>query len=288
MYAIRPSRAENTPRLHTMYIFGPKDALPIPRAQKHKVKYPAGIDPSYGGVTSSLGAQIGAEWNQRSGHNLAEELRRTGDKWFQASGKLFARQPSPDWASILLACRGIINFDAVLCSGPRHSSSTAPYNLDSKHLPVDAESRLFPRIATHALGGCYGCGSAPERFAIFGQSPLQRFPALAPLHLHASTEKATKSPINNNTVTSQRLLARCSDCLMNRFCEGCLKWWCENCYEVTTNTIAPSTEWDVDNQAVVSVGDAGRKNVKVYMGLCIEQCLVAEMMMGAGSNGMWG
>lgn len=28
--------------------------------------------------------------------------------------------------------------------------------------------------------------------------------------------------------------------------------------------------------------------VKVYSKLCVEHCLVSEMMSGAGSNGMWG
>jgi hypothetical protein len=29
------------------------------------------------------------------------------------------------------------------------------------------------------------------------------------------------------------------------------------------------------------------KEIKVHMGLCVETCLVREMMSGAGSAGMW-
>jgi hypothetical protein len=29
------------------------------------------------------------------------------------------------------------------------------------------------------------------------------------------------------------------------------------------------------------------ENVKVHMDLCVDNCLVGDMMAGAGSNGMW-
>jgi len=35
-------------------------------------------------------------------------------------------------------------------------------------------------------------------------------------------------------------------------------------------------------------GMVGSAAVKVYSKLCVEHCLVSEMMSGAGSNGMWG
>jgi hypothetical protein len=31
-----------------------------------------------------------------------------------------------------------------------------------------------------------------------------------------------------------------------------------------------------------------KETIKVHMGLCLEHCLVGEMMAGAGSHGMWG
>jgi len=36
--------------------------------------------------------------------------------------------------------------------------------------------------------------------------------------------------------------------------------------------------------------EEGRKkeDIKVHMGLCVDNCLVGEMMAGAGSIGMWG
>jgi hypothetical protein len=38
----------------------------------------------------------------------------------------------------------------------------------------------------------------------------------------------------------------------------------------------------------ITKGGHPEKNVKVHIDLCVEDCLVAEMMPGAGSNGMWG
>ena len=298
MYAIRPSRPENTPKLQCLYIFGPKDPTPVARSRTHTNHYPAGIAPidtlpSYGGVISSQGAQIGAQWNQKSEEALADDWARDGDKWFYKSGKVLSKQPSSEWATTIMACRGIISFDAVLCGGPRHSTSSVADRLGygfehSSPWHRHPEHRISPRVATHALGGCHGCGVASEGFAVFGQSPLDRFPLLAPLSIHSSTEKAAKSPINFGLNSSKRLIARCSDCLKNRYCESCHKWWCEDCYEVTMDTLPASTEWDAVVTTLGSLDESEKENVKVHMGLCAEECLVAEMMSGAGSNGMWG
>jgi hypothetical protein len=298
-YAIRPSRAVNTPRLQGLYIFGPKDVPLASRFQRHVHSYPPGIVtidtmPSYGGVTSSQGAQIGSQLDQKSENVLVEEMARDGDKWYQKSGKVIPKPPSGEWADVMLACLGIISFDAVLCGGPRHSTfdvlpadtPDAPTNLSTAYLSA--------RIASHAVQGCSGCNTAPEGFSKFGVSPMEQFPLLAPPPLHSSTVKSAKTPsTSNNTPPSEaKLIARCLDCLRNRYCESCHKWWCENCYSTPNqgfNIPTSPQPWQAVGSSLVVVGEVGdKKNVKVHMGLCVDGCLVGKMMSGAGSNGMCG
>jgi hypothetical protein len=236
----------------------------------------------------SRGAQIGAEWNEKSGDRLADEIQRSGDKWYGKSGKVIAKPPSPEWANTLQACQGIISFDAVLCRGPRHSLPITTEK-DQKSAPWyrNMEAHISARIATHAVKGCCKCGTSPEGFSEFGLSRMEQFPLLAPPPLHDSTVKSAKAPPRDDT-NNGKLLVRCFDCLRNRYCESCHKWWCEDCYEASdaTDNLSPTAQpWD-------SVGSTTsgqlEENVKVHMGLCVETCLVVEMMSGAGSNGMWG
>lgn len=78
----------------------------------------------------------------------------------------------------------------------------------------------------------------------------------------------------------------------------CNRHWCEDCYAEPVSRIhlralqqADITEdlqrngWtSVEGGTVVGPGAP----VKVYSKLCVEHCLIGEMMAGAGSNGMWG
>lgn len=282
LYAIRPSRPENTPKIQGIYIFGPKAARPVAKARRHVHQYPAGIDPSYSssGVMHSRGAQIGAQWNEKSGDALAEEIVRGADKWYSGCGKVITKIPSVQWSQTLHACRGLIGFDAVMCNGPRHKYPLAGDKSQAIWYEQDS-AYLEPRIATYSMKGCHGCGSAPEMFSKFGTSSLDRFPLLAPPPILSSTIKVAKAPFAGSP---DKLLVRCSDCLRGRYCESCQKWWCENCYEIPNHVQAPGSP-----QRRAS-GDAGEGHAeqKVYMGLCVEECLVTEMMSGAGSNGMWG
>jgi hypothetical protein len=46
---------------------------------------------------------------------------------------------------------------------------------------------------------------------------------------------------------------------------------------------------DLQRNGWATVTNAPNGNsVKVFSKLCVEHCLVGEMMSGAGSNGMWG
>ena len=266
--------------------------------RQHVNCYPPGIAPidtipNYGGVLSSPGAQIGAQWNQKSEATLAEDLRRDS-KWYQKSGKVLPKSQSWEWASTLMACNGIISFDAVLCNGPRHAilmTDSPDKSSDASPWYESVDAQLSPRVASYVLEGCVGCGTSPEGFSVFPGSPLEQFPLLTPLPRHSPSTKAAKTPFSHDSTTKTKLLARCFDCLDGRYCESCHKWWCENCYEIQNHRAYVTGQpqpWKIGSLAPSHVTEADKKNVKVHMGLCVEDCLVTEMMSGAGSNGMWG
>lgn len=288
-YAVRPTRAAGTPRVKGIYLFGSRD--PASPSDSSTTKRSA--SPVSRGVMSSQGAQIGAEWNHKSLDALSAALARTADKWYQSSGKMIAKRPSPDWAEIMQACEGIIAFDAVLCRGPRHDPSQAYWRdgtNDGQHHPA---SYLRPSIATIALGptGCEACHSCPEEPAVFGSSPSSPLPLLTPVPLHSSSVRAAQMPHTLDGSKPPPLFVRCENCLKGRWCERCHKWWDEDCY--TGPTVAHRTELQ-QTELIETVGPNGvsqilpKQTIKVHMGLCVEHCLVDEWMSGAGGNGMWG
>lgn len=295
-YAVRPSRPPNTPRIRGLYVFGPKDPPIISKVRRHVNHYPAGIAPldtmpSFG-VMSSQGAQIGAQWNQKSEDALSKALLEEEEKWYRKSGKIILKPPIADWAMTMQMCRGLISFDAVLCSGPRHEINAAPADISQDLRPWyrQPEAHLPPSVATFALDGCRDCHRAPEGLSIYGQSPIDTLPLLAPLPLHTSTIKAATKPSSAWDGKEARLLARCEDCVRNRYCENCQNFWCEDCFAGNygrAKLLASRPEnvlaLPEDDRAVVR-----ETEFKVHMSLCIEDCLVGEMMSGAGSNGMWG
>ncbi|PVI06148.1 hypothetical protein DM02DRAFT_610099 [Periconia macrospinosa] len=290
-YAVRPSRPAGTPRIKGIYLFGPRDPAPAPNTPVEKKKSRQSSPAR--GVTSSQGAQIGAEWNQKSSSALNAALAKTDDKWYQSSGKMIAKRPSSDWAETLKACEGIIAFDAVLCRGPRHDPTTAfVQDPSTPSLPHPA-SYLNPAVATVALGpaGCEACHSCPESPAVFGLTPSSWLPLLSPVPLHSSSIRAAQMPRTLDGSKAPPLYVRCEDCLKGRWCERCHKWWGEDCY--TGSTVAQRTELqqtefmeDVESNGAKCV--VPKQTTKVHMGLCVESCLVGEMEAGAGSNGMWG
>jgi hypothetical protein len=196
-YAVRPSRPLKKPKLQGIYLFGRKDSKQLTNR-----KIPTKIE--------------------------SKSTHPASDNWFGVCGNVLPdiSQDLLRWSSVIEACRDIICFDAVLCNGPRHSSWSGP----EEKRPWYHYSELFlgPSIATYSLSGCNECKSASEGFARWGLSSTDRFPLLAPPPLYFSTMKAAKVA-TASTSHEKKLLLRCKDCLKDRYCECCHKWWCEDC-----------------------------------------------------------
>lgn len=277
-YVCRPTRAEGTPTLNALYYFGPKDA-PKPTTQSRS-KLTSGREL---GVMGSPGAQIGAEWNEKSTHTLSTTLCDEESKWYGRTGRAIKR-PQSDWADTLTVCKGIINFDAVLCRGPKHN-----INL------VDSKDFLQPTIATVALGsGCESCGSSPEGEAMFGESDDSALPLLGPVPCHSTATRAALRPDRRADSGSPKLFVRCEECLRGRWCEQCNRWWCETCYQEPVSRehlrtdmqqIELRDELQRNGWATVTHGPSNQA-VKVYSKMCTEYCLLQSIEMI--SDGMWG
>ncbi|THW07997.1 hypothetical protein D6D25_07977 [Aureobasidium pullulans] len=288
-YVVRPS-ASSLPRLKGLYLFGHKDAAATPSSRDTSMS----SGRISAGVMSSEGAQIGAEWNARSEVALSAALLghdQPLEEWWRTRGNVFGPNntikdtPSSDWADILLACQGVIAFDAVLCRGPRHDpSQTAPERL------------LRPAIASIGFGarGCEICGSCPEQPAVFDRDADCYFPLLAPPPLHASTIRSAQRPtLPQSLETPPPLILRCTECVRDRWCQRCNKWWCENCYEEPFSRAkrqhhnSPEDGFQEDSGWIAeAMNSNARTAVKVYSNLCVESCLVSEMLPVA--DGMWG
>jgi hypothetical protein len=199
-YACRPGRPEETPRLKALYVFGPRD-LPEPQAK-----------PAAG--------SLGREWNQKSQLALSSELQHEGEAWWSRKGRILTSTDLAEWGSCLLACRGIIAFDAVLCTGPRHHNSPAFGKVSG------VQGGNEPEVAVYALPPCDGCGTAPEGTVCSDAEPTS-LPLLAPPPTYSSSTKVATAPSH----ASDMFVPRCADCIRERYCTGCKKWWCESCYK---------------------------------------------------------
>lgn len=282
-YAVRPSRAEGSLRLRGLYVFGRRDELPNPSAHKLSSSNPTPQPPT--GVLATEGAQIGSEWNSRSSATLNQSLPLDDQqRWYGSSGRVLTR-PKSDWAHTLHACQGIIAFDAVLCRGPRHDISK-----------TTGKDYLEPAMASVALGpqGCQSCGSCPEEPAVFGRFVGDCLPLLAPPSTHSSTIRAAQLPETNNA-TFPPFIARCTECLRGRWCERCNRWWCEDCYQepaarASSSSARPSNPTAAAADSAIGAGSAtttvSGPAIKVDSKLCVEHCLMGEMMMSA--DGFWG
>lgn len=147
------------------------------------------------------------------------------DPWYDVKGRTIRRDISLEWADTMVDCQGLIAFDAILCTGPRHLNSPAAGTLPDRSIT----GQPFPQfaVATDSLRGCEGCGAAPEGITTFDPSADRTQLPLLPGAPHLSSSiKAATYPASS----SPTLIARCGACLEDRHCVECNKWWCETCY----------------------------------------------------------
>ncbi|KFA80031.1 hypothetical protein S40288_01854 [Stachybotrys chartarum IBT 40288] len=199
-YACRPNRPEGMPKLQALYVFGSKG-----------VTAPA--------TTTPTAASISAFLNQKSHQVLSSSLQHQGDPWWSRKGKIVNKRIIDEWIGCLQACEGIVAFDAVLCKGPRHS--TARHNTAA--------------VATFAVPPCKSCNLAPEGI-VEPNAPIHPayLPLLSPPPIMSSSLRAATKPIG----CAEAFVARCFDCLRERYCASCNKWWCESCYTVPSVSTA--------------------------------------------------
>jgi len=276
-YIMRPTRPEGTPKLKALYYFTPLTQGAGYTARDLFNRSSQGQV----GVTNSLGAQLGA--GSSSSGALHREMVRSSwhqrDQWYSATGEVFKPDANIDqlWASLIEACEGSIAFDAVLCR--RHGAKSMSVSAEDEIETMIADQ--MPRLATISLGGCQKCGACPESPAYPGTSPESHLPLLAPPPLHSSSAKAAQL-LDTRGLPHPPFIARCRQCLKDRWCDRCNAWWCETCYKIPKKRTATS----------VNVTPMGAKNfdcsIKVNNGLCAERCLMDELLNGVGEGGMWG
>jgi hypothetical protein len=285
-HAVQHSGLKKLLTLEGIYIFGPKDPL----VQLESERYSRNVcDPqlpvlSVNGVTSPYVAQTEALLRPRPLHDPRRPSSLDEDSWCYQYEETFSKLPIPGWEEILLFCSGIISFDAILCTGPRHRAPLAAKNSSTETMRWYSrpDAHLPAAIATIGLRGCSTCHSAPEGMFVFGITPPEALPLLAPPPLHSSTLKAATKPRTSGNCNKSYLLARCKGCLRGRYCESCLKWWCEDCFENSGHDQSPKYPEFVHSAFEIRPRDGVEaNNLKVYMGLCVEDCLVKKMASSA-------
>ncbi|TPX18669.1 uncharacterized protein E0L32_002526 [Thyridium curvatum] len=277
--ACRRGRPPGTPRLKALYIFGPSEQKIASSTIIEQQGTAAAPEPSNA-------AAIGTTWNERSqavltslvaGDNVGQ-----GDAWYARRGKMVTRTISEDWAATMLDCRGIIAFDAVLCKGPWHYNSPALGKIDLGRIksPFAPGTHRYA-AAVYSLSGCEGCGTAPEGWTTWGETvdedqggELGAFPLLAPPPLHSSNVRVAMCPSGQSLNPSRyhgswsktkpsRFIARCYDCVRDRYCWSCHKWWCEDCYPGPPEPAPPMINSDLKVRADGTCGEcwANKANV---------------------------
>ncbi|KAL6231779.1 hypothetical protein BDW75DRAFT_219343 [Aspergillus navahoensis] len=215
-YAVRPTRPAGTPRIKGIYYFTPMDRPRAAVRSKYRDWWSSRCvsQRTLGDVTPAL----------------KQEEKQRQNVWYNSSGKLLKHHIEEGWAETLQKCEAIIAFDAVLCRGPRHDINFCATESSDTEYPQPEKRLLGPAIATIALGpgGCNCCHTSEEGPAIWGQSPAEHFPLLTPPPLHSSSLAAAKRPAlfpGEHPV----LIARCADCLADRWCHRCNRWFCNSC-----------------------------------------------------------
>ena len=284
-YVLRPSRPENTPKLKGLYFFTPEMAAAGFTAADFRQRYLSSLT----GITNSIGARLGAGpgAGAPSSGALHKEFIQSSwhqnNPWYSGSGTevfcISSKEVSDQWSSLLEAASGMIAFDAVLCRQNSHIVAQMDGEGSQKVEEMRFEAR--PALANISLGGCQMCGSCPEGPAYPGTSPEQHLPLLAPPPLHASTVKAAQR-LHTNGLPHPPFIARCRQCLKDRWCERCNAWWCESCYKI------PSKRAPTNLDLAPSGRQGSQQSVKVHNTLCVGNCLIDQLLNEGGEGGMWG
>ncbi|KAK5957072.1 hypothetical protein OHC33_001441 [Knufia fluminis] len=284
-YLCRPSRPEGTPHLQGLYFF--TDPISDRDSETKTI--------AHDGITTVDGAALGLIPSDKAQDAAAQH-------WYAPAGRVtqFGADGRSAWEETLQTCSGIIAFDAVLCKAMHEHMAPCLHEASREFLATSKPG--VPTIATIALGpgGCAGCGKPPEGTPVWGESDIRNFPLLSPPPHSAKLIDAVRPPraAITNSPHSQRLIVSCKWCLVNRHCDSCHRWWCADCYnpkqsnklrdlEALSNAglsyLPSAEELETGSASDGSKGDS----IKVFNGFCVENCLVGEMMAGAGSNGMW-
>lgn len=235
-HAVRPSRPKGTPRVKGIYHFTPLQQSRAVIRSRYRDWW-----------SSRCGSQSSITPSPENGSatsEVAESATQQQDAWYRSSGQLFKRSIEDGWAETIKQCEGIIAFDAVLCRGPRHDVDlSTPMPEGQSASQPEGRPPLAPKLATVALGprGCDGCHTSPEGPTFWGQSPGENLPLLTPPPLHSSSVVEAKRPV---LIPDEQpsLIARCTDCLTDRWCHRCNKWFCEDCLphpERVRNNLSP-------------------------------------------------
>ena len=284
-YVLRPSRPENTPKLKGLYFFTPEMAAAEFTAADFRQRYLSSLT----GITNSIGARLGAGAGAGAASSgaLHKEFIQSSwhqnNPWYSGSGTevfcISSKEESDQWSRLLEAASGMIAFDAVLCRQNSHIVAQMDGEGSQKVEEMRFEAR--PALANISLGGCQMCGSCPEGPAYPGTSPEQHLPLLAPPPLHASTVKAAQR-LHTNGLPHPPFIARCRQCLKDRWCERCNAWWCESCYKI------PSKRAPTNLDLAPSGRQGSQQSVKVHNTLCVGNCLIDQLLNEGGEGGMWG
>ncbi|KAH0837248.1 hypothetical protein AYO21_11601 [Fonsecaea monophora] len=280
----RPSRPEGTPRLQGLYVFTP----PPSHVQTNDVDF----SPDFHYNFDTMGA---LDWNsllrpERTNLNGTARSRDV-EPWYAPSGHVITqgRVTRTSWEETLQTCRGIISFDAVLCTHMHADMAPVLHPASREHLTENKPG--IPPLATVALGpaGCASCGRAPRGAPVWGKSDLREFPLLWPPPHTGKLIDAVRPPLRlteDGEILPQRLIVSCKWCLANRHCDSCHQWWCAECYNpdrakrfASPERLAPAADITAASEADRGTGQTTTNGtsstghlLKVFAGRCVENC----------------
>lgn len=289
-YLCRESRPLDEPRLKGLYVFGACPSVDT------SGRYSGAIVPMLSGITRVEGATLGtAPSVQTTGRDEGD-----ADIWYAPTGRVLSDgyAQRSGWEETLQICKGTVALDAVLCT--HMHEQMAPYLHEASKDYLGQYKPGISPMASVALGpeGCSGCGVAPAGSPVWGESDIMEFPMLRPPPFSGRVIDAVRPPRLRGA--QRRLIASCTWCLANRHCESCHRWWCGDCYDPRGSSAklkdleklsAAGLDHLPSRQGTgVISGESNPKKgegIKVFNNLCVENCLVSEMMHGSGSGGMW-